>query len=247
VLADGRRLAAEAVTSDPATGLALIKVPGEGFPFLNLRRNSTPRQGDWSVAVANPYGSGAVVAAGVVMGGSAALGDAFGDFLRIGADLGPAFSGAPVIDAQGRVIGVHTAPPGSAPSGRADVLAAPLTGALIDQLKTGRVDRGRLGLIAIDLTPNAGGTNPLDRRRGAVVAQLAHDSAAARAGLRAGDVIARLNGAEVRDAAALAQLILAVPTAAPLRLSVRRGERIFEATLSPAPALQAESAQNGKK
>ena len=106
---DGKTYSAKVIGTDPRTDLALIKVDGKDFPFVQARRQA-PRIGDWVLAVGNPFGLGGTVTAGIVSARGRDIGAGpYDDFIQIDAPVNKGNSGGPTFDVDGNVIGVNTA------------------------------------------------------------------------------------------------------------------------------------------
>jgi len=108
VFADGRSEPARLVGTDPRVDLAILKIDGGTYKFVNFAASSTPRVGDWVIAVGNPFGLGATATAGIVSAYGRNIGAPV-DFLQLDAPINQGNSGGPTFDAQGRVVGVNTA------------------------------------------------------------------------------------------------------------------------------------------
>ena len=107
---DGRTLDAKVIGADPKTDVALLKVTeGGSFPYVKLAK-STPRVGDWVVAIGNPFGLGGTVTSGIVSARGRDIGAGpYDDFLQIDAPINKGNSGGPTFNLQGEVVGMNTA------------------------------------------------------------------------------------------------------------------------------------------
>ena len=187
-LSDGRSFEAKVVGSDPATDLALLRLPGaEGLPTVVLGESKTLEVGDWVVAMGNPMGLDHSATVGIVSGkGRGSLGlyrDSYIDFLQTDADIAPGSSGGPLFNLRGEVVGINTAVGASLQPG----FAIPIDQAknIVEQLRDGgEVVRGWLGA----------GNQPGHEGPGAAIGSVYDGTPAARAGLRTGDVIEALDG-----------------------------------------------------
>jgi serine protease Do len=109
-LADGQRVPAELIGRDPDIDLAVLRVSGRGYPFVNFETSRRPKVGDWVIAVGNPFGIGTTATAGIVSAyGRDRDGSGLGDYLQLDAAINRGNSGGPTFDAEGRVVGVNTA------------------------------------------------------------------------------------------------------------------------------------------
>jgi serine protease Do len=226
VLPDRGTFAAELVGEDRATDLALLRLvraPSD-LTVLPLGHSSSLQAGDWIVAVGCPFGFAETVTPGVVsfVGRHLPHSD-FGvtnDFLQISAAVNPGSSGCPVVDLQGRVVGVTTQAPVDAQGISFAVPADTLrwTLAAMQSAPDGRVRRGYLGIeFASRALANRDARSP-----GAVVVHVVEGQPAHRAGVRAGDVVLGVDGKVISDALELHQRIVSSPPGTPIALQLLR-------------------------
>ncbi len=207
---DGKTHTAKVIGTDPRTDLALIKVEGGPFPYVNLAAN-TPRIGDWVLAIGNPYGLGGTVTAGIVSARGRDIGASpYDDFIQIDAPINKGNSGGPAFDTEGNVIGVNTAiySPSGGSVGIAFAIPADTVKTVVAQLKEhGKVTRGWIGVQIQTVTPDIADSLGLKKAEGALVAEPQANSPAAQAGIKAGDVITQVDGNVVKDSRDLAKRI----------------------------------------
>jgi len=238
---DGRTLEAKVVGTDPKTDLALLKVDGKDFPFVELAPQ-TPRVGDWVVAVGNPFGLGGTVTAGIVSARARDIGAGpYDDFLQIDAPINRGNSGGPTFNLAGEVVGVNTAiySPSGGSVGVAFAIPATTVRTVVDQLeRDGRVSHGYLGVQAQTLTKDLADGLGLSEPRGALVASANPNTPAAKAGLKAGDVITAINGERVADAHELSRKIAGITPGSAVAITYLRGgkERTARAPLATLPS-----------
>ena len=238
---NGKTYTAKVIGTDPKTDLALIKVDGRGdFPFVKLAEK-TSRIGDWVVAVGNPFGLGGTVTAGIVSARGRDIGAGpYDDFIQIDAPVNKGNSGGPTFDVDGNVLGVNTAifSPSGGSVGIAFAIPAGTVKSVIAQLKdTGKVSRGWIGVQIQPVTAELADNLGLKAPEGAMVSDPQENGPAAKAGILAGDVITKVNGAPVKDAKDLARQIGAMAPGATAKLTVwRKGEeKTFSIALGELP------------
>ena len=196
---DGTELRAEIVGRDPKTDIALLKVdPGKKtLSTIALGDSEVVRPGDWVVAIGNPFGLAHTVTAGIVsaMNRRGVMDpQLYEDFIQTDAAINPGNSGGPLIDLQGRVIGINTA----IRSGANTIgFSVPINQAkaILPQLRAeGHVTRGWLGVSIQNVTHEIAEHFNLPEASGALVAQVLPDTPAAKGGILTGDIITEFNG-----------------------------------------------------
>ena len=248
-LSDGRTLTAEFIGSDPDTDIALMRipVPEDGAPLtaIPMADSAQLRVGDFVVAVGNPFGIGQTVTSGIVsaVGRTGLAGLGYQNFIQTDASINPGNSGGALVDLHGRLVGINTAsfnPRGSMAGniGLGFAIPSNLAGDIMRQLlATGEVHRGALGVDTQDVDARLAEGLGLDAARGALVTRVYPDSAAAAAGVEAGDVILAANGQRIDDGAALRNFEGLQAVGARVTLDLRRdGEPLqLSATLREQP------------
>jgi serine protease Do len=207
----GTVLEAKVVGVDAKTDLALLKVDGRSdFPFVKLAAGK-PAIGEWVVAMGNPFGLGGTVTAGIVSAQGRDIGSGpYDDFIQIDAPVNRGNSGGPTFNLKGEVIGVNTAiySPSGGSIGIAFDIPASTVASVIPQLqKAGHVERGWLGVQIQPVTREIADSLGLSNAAGALIAGVQTGSPAAKAGLKAGDIITSIDGSEVKDAKDLSRKI----------------------------------------
>jgi serine protease Do len=200
---------AQIVGRDQQTDFALLKIqPRRKLPILRLGRSSDVEIGDWVVVIGNPFGLGHSVSVGVVSYKGrtevtpAGL-DGFFDYIQTDAAINPGNSGGPVLDIHGDVVAIANA---VNVSGQGIGFAVPVDVAksvIPHLIREGRVRRGWVGISIQDLTPETVDQSVSRARSGVMVSEVVDNSPAARAGIRVGDVITRVDGVGIRRAHAL--------------------------------------------
>lgn len=213
-LTDGRSFQAELVGTDPATDIALIKIPAEQLTALPLANSDRLRVGDFVVAIGNPFDLGQTVTSGIVSAlGRNGLGiEGYEDFIQTDASINPGNSGGALVDLRGELVGINTAifSPGQKVGNIGIGFAIPsnLVKQITEQLiKHGEVRRAYLGVQMQDITPELAKAFAIKSSHGAVITQIQANSAAEAAGLQIGDIITAINGDKLRNADSLRNTI----------------------------------------
>lgn len=230
VMDDGTSMPAKVVGTDPKTDIALLKVSGrDDFPYVKLS-DSIPPIGSWVVAMGNPFGLGGTVTAGIVSAKGRDIGNGpYDDFIQIDAPVNSGNSGGPTFDMNGEVIGINTAifSPSGGNVGIAFDIPAPVVTQVVAQLREkGRVERGWLGVQVQPVTGPIADSLGLKSAHGALISSPQPDSPAAKAGLKSGDIITKVDDKEIKDARDLAKTIAGIAPGQRVTLSVLRGGNI---------------------
>lgn len=226
-LRDGRKLNAKVIGSDSQSDVAVIQIPSGNLTALPLADTDHLRVGDFVVAVGNPFGLGQTVTSGIVSAlGRTGLGiQGYEDFIQTDASINPGNSGGALLNLRGELVGINTAiiAPGGGNVGIGFAIPANMVARLMNQIVAhGSVRRGQLGVSVQDLTPDLARAFNIPASQGAVIAQVSPRSAAARAGLREGDVVLNINGRPIRDGSALRNAIGLVEVNEAVRLDILR-------------------------
>jgi len=206
-LTDGRKFTAKIIGADSDSDVAVVKIDAANLPYLELADSDTLEVGEWVLAIGNPLGLSHTVTAGIVSAkGRSGFGLAdYENFIQTDAAINFGNSGGPLINLDGKVVGISTAIAGS--TGNIGIgFAIPINMAkhVYDQLiKSGTVERGFLGVGVEDLTPETAPFFGLkENTKGVLIPEVTEGSAADKAGLKHNDVVLELNGepVESRDA-----------------------------------------------
>jgi serine protease Do len=242
---DGKIHTANVVGTDPRSDLALIKVEGGNFPYVKFSDNP-PRIGQWAVAVGNPFGLGGTVTAGIVSATGRDIGSA-NDYIQIDAPINRGNSGGPTFDTDGNVMGINTAifsPSGGSVGIGFDIPAATAKNVIAQLKEHGHVTRGWLGVQIQPVTSGVADALGLKQATGALVTEPQADSPAAKAGIKAGDVITSVDGASVKDSRELAQKIGTMSPGSTVKLGVIRdgNQQTIDVTLAQMSSQQEANA-----
>jgi len=203
ILDDGARLEATVRGVDRHTDLALLHVEsGRPLPFVRFGDSDAARVGDWVLAIGNPFGLGGTTTGGIISArGRELSAGPYDDFIQVDAPINRGNSGGPLFNTAGEVIGVNTAiisPNGGSVGIGFAVPASTAAGVVDDLMKTGAVARGWLGVRIQELSAELAEGLGMAGGDGVLVAGVVPGSPAERAGLSAGDVIIRYDGAAIR-------------------------------------------------
>jgi Do/DeqQ family serine protease len=228
---DRRGYDAKLIGSDPPSDIAVLKIQAQNLPTLNLGNSDDVRVGDVVLAMGNPLGIGQTVTAGIISakGRSTGLSDgSFEDFLQTDAPINQGNSGGALVNTNGLLIGINSQilSPSGGNIGIGFAIPSNMASSVMDQLiAAGKVERGHLGVAIQPMTPELADKLKLTELRGVVVASVAPGSAAARAGLRTGDVILAFNGKPVSDGNTLRNQVAATRPRTEIDLTVMRDGR----------------------
>ena len=211
-LADGRKFQARVVGTDPRTDLAVLKIDATGLIAARLGNSDKTKVGEWVLAIGSPFGLDLTVTAGIISAkGRSNIGVAdYEDFLQTDAAINPGNSGGPLVNMRGEVIGITTAirSGSGVNSGVGFAIPSNMARRVMDSLiRTGRVDRGWLGVGIQDLTEQLARSFGYDKTKGVVISQVMPGGPADKAGFQVGDIILRFNGKLVEDAHQLRHLV----------------------------------------
>ncbi len=239
VMMDGTRHGAEVIGADAVSDVAVIRIDQDGLPFVSFGDSDGIRVGQWVMAFGSPLSeslsntvtAGIISATGRLQGGMSPSLDGNGpsqihNFLQTDAAINPGNSGGPLVDLNGRLIGINTAIISRTGGNQGIGFAIPVNTvrSVADQLmETGRVNRARLGVQFGPASQSL--IQALDLPRGAaVVSSVLPNSSADRAGLEAGDVIISINGQELTNHLQLSQMIGAMSPGDEVSLTVTNDE-----------------------
>ncbi len=203
-LNDGREFDAEIIGTDPKSDVAVTKVKAKDLPVLELGDSDKLHIGEWVMALGNPFGLSHSVTAGIVSAkgrNSVGITD-YEDFIQTDAAINPGNSGGPLVDLDGKAIGINTAIFSRSGGYMGIGFAIPIN--MVKQITEqliadGEVTRGFIGIYMQEVTPDLAETFGV--KSGIIVSQVSEDGPADKAGLKSGDVIIKLEGKEVKGLA----------------------------------------------
>lgn len=211
ILNDQREFAAKLIGSDERSDLALLKIEASNLPTLSLAKDETLKVGQWVVAIGSPFGLDYSASAGIVSAIGRSIPSAHAEsnyvpFIQTDVAINPGNSGGPLFNMAGDVVGINSQiySPSGGSVGLSFAIPASLAVDVVAQLKDkGRVDRGWLGVMIQNVDKDLASSFGLDKPMGALISETDPEGPAAKAGLRAGDVIIKFNGNNVNTSADL--------------------------------------------
>ena len=210
-LSDKREFKAKVIGVDEVTDVALIKIEGSKLPVLKIGDSSALKVGEWVIAIGSPFGFDNTVSAGVVSAKTRSLPNGnYVPFIQTDVAINPGNSGGPLLNLKGEVVGINSQIYSQSGGYMGLSFAIPMDVAMEVETQLaqgGKMQRGRLGVsvqsLDQDLARSFGMTTP----QGALVSQVQEDMPAAKAGIKAGDVILKVDGDVIEDSASLSRLI----------------------------------------
>jgi serine protease Do len=232
-LPDKRDVKGKVIGTDPATDIALLKIPVAGLPTVAWGDSSKLQVGEWVLAIGSPFQLNRTVTAGIVSAtGRASLGFAdYEDFIQTDAAINPGNSGGALINTRGELVGINTGIYSESGGYQGIGFSVPsnLARHVVDEImKYGSVQRGTVDFIIDRLTPDLAQEIGATSTRGAVVTRMYRDSPSFDAGLRPGDVVVGFNGQAVDDASHLNKLIADSKIGSTASFKVLRNGRTIE-------------------
>jgi serine protease DegQ len=224
----GRRATAKIVGTDPDTDLAVIKADAQSLTPITFGDSDRIQVGDFVLAIGDPFGVGQTVTMGIISAtGRNRLGiNPIENFIQTDAPINPGNSGGALVDVRGELIGINSAIYSESGGSLGIGFAIPVSMAkqVMEQLvKSGRVNRGWLGVEMTELTPEQAKELGVSDQSGVLIARVVPRGPADRAGLRPGDVVRALNGKPIADSSTLLREITALAPGQNAELTVIRG------------------------
>ncbi len=264
-LEDGREYDATKIGSDKESDIALLQIDADELTAVKLANSDGLRVGDFAVAIGNPFGLSHTVTSGIVsaLGRSGLNIEGYEDFIQTDAAINQGNSGGALVNLNGELIGINTAILGASGGNVGIGFAIPsnMMKNLVDQIvEHGEVRRGSLGISGRPLDAGLAKAQQLDVKQGAYVMQVLDDTAASKAGIKAGDVIISINGSEISGFHELRSKIATLGEGREVQLGIYRDGKVknVEVTLDGAsgitaageelhPAFQGATLENVKK
>ncbi|MBO5661439.1 MAG: trypsin-like peptidase domain-containing protein [Tidjanibacter sp.] len=244
-LNDGRSMEATVVGTDPTTDVALLKVEGEGLPFLTFGSSDELRLGEWVLAIGSPFDLQSTITAGIVSAKARNLGAipsqySIESFIQTDAAVNPGNSGGALVNTAGELVGINTLIQSQTGSYIGYSFAVPssiVSKVVVDLKEYGVVQRALLGIqyqeINGDFVEARGEELGISEIGGAWVAEVTPGGAAEAAGIRKGDIILAIDGKTIDSSARLSEIIAGRRPGEKVKISVKREGKVkpFEVTL----------------
>ncbi|WP_102958632.1 DegQ family serine endoprotease [Mangrovicella endophytica] len=247
-LADGREFESDVLLKDAKVDLAVLKVRGDNtFPVLALADSDALEIGDLVLAIGNPFGIGQTVTNGIVSAlARTHIGvNDFGFFIQTDAAINPGNSGGALIDMKGQLVGINTAifSRSGGSNGIGFAIPSNMVRAFVSAAQSGgRFERPFIGASFMPVTPDIAEALGLQRPTGALIQSVIEDGPAAKAGLKAGDVILSMDGFPIDNPDALGYRLATAGIGKAVDLDVLSGgasRRSLSLTLTSAPEVPA--------
>ncbi|MBU3893836.1 serine endoprotease DegQ [Serratia rubidaea] len=262
-LNDGREFDAKLLGRDEQTDIALLQITAKNLTAVKMADSDKLRVGDFAVAVGNPFGLGQTATSGIIsaLGRSGLNLEGLENFIQTDASINRGNSGGALVNLNGELIGINTAilAPGGGNIGIGFAIPSNMAQNLSQQLiEFGEVKRGLLGIKGSEMTADIAKAFNTDAQRGAFVSEVLPKSAAAKAGIKAGDILVSVDGKPIGS---FAELRAKVGTTAPgktIKIGLLRDGKQQEVSVTLdnsetastsaetlSPALQGASLSNG--
>lgn len=249
---DRREYVARVVGRDPDSDLAVLKIEASGLPHVAFGDSQRTRVGDWVVAIGNPLGLGGTVTAGIVSAlyrnvgpGGVGQGGAYDRYIQTDAAINQGNSGGPLFDMNGRVVGINSSilssNPGGGSIGIGFAIPAEVAEPIVRQLIAGRtIARGYIGVERAPLTDDLANSLGITKEQGEFIQRVTPGGAAARAGIREGDVVLAINGESVTPDRNLSYIVANLRPGQRVPIELLRGGRrqTVTVTVDTRPSLE---------
>ena len=249
-LKDGRTFEGEVLGQDPVTDVAVIQIKADKLPVVALGNSDVLQPGEWVIAIGNPLGLDNTVTAGIISAtdrSSSDIGvtDKRVGFIQTDTAINPGNSGGPLLNARGEVIGMNTAIISGAQGLGFSIPINTVQGIAQQLVTNGEVEHPYLGVQMVTLTPEikqqlnieSDGRLRVEADRGVLLIRVVSSSPAAKAGLRAGDVLQSINSQPVNTTQEVQRLVERSTVGSQLQIQVRRAQQSVQVAvrLEPLP------------
>ncbi len=251
-LTDKREFRAKVIGADKRTDVALLKIEATGLPKINVGDPNKLKVGEWVVAIGSPFGFDSSVTAGLVSAKGRSLPqDNFVPFIQTDVAINPGNSGGPLFNMNEEVVGINSQIYTRSGGSMGLSFAIPIDVAMqvADQLRTtGKVTRGRIGVVIQELTRELAESFGLSKPNGALISSVEKNAPADKAGIEASDVILIFDGKPVNSSSDLPRIVAATKPDAKVAVELwRRGESKQVTVVVAEMPEDGKLAQSGKK
>jgi serine protease Do len=247
-LTDRREFTAKVIGVDTRSDIAVIKIAAKDLPTVNVGDSHTLKVGQWVLAIGAPFGFENSATAGIVSAKGRTLPDSgYVPFIQTDVPINPGNSGGPLFNMEGQVVGVNSQIYSRSGGYMGVSFSIPIDVAMqvADQLQaTGHVSRGRLGVVIQNVTQGLADSFGLPRPEGALVSTVEKGGPAEHAGIEAGDVILKLNGALLKDSSELPVQIASLAPGTSVNLEIWRNHETRDVSVKLAAMQDKRTASN---
>jgi len=224
---------AKVIGTDPYMDLAVLEIESnEKFIPVVFGDSDKARIGDWVIAIGNPFGFGGTVTSGIISSRNRDIGlTRYDDFIQTDASINVGNSGGPLFNLDGEVIGINTAIIAPGQSGSIGIGFAipsnPASNVISQLIEFGETKRGWLGVRIQEVTKEIADVENLKKPKGALVASVLENSPAAKAGIKAGDIILEFDGKSVDTMRTLPKLVAQTKVGKRVILKIWRNQKLI--------------------
>ena len=244
-LADGRKVSAKLIGTDPETDLAVIKIDMKNLPAITLGQLDKAQVGDVVLAIGNPFGVGQTVTMGIVSAlGRNHLGiNTFENFIQTDAAINPGNSGGALIDTYGHLLGINTAIYSRTGGSLGIGFAIPVTTVktvMESIIKNGQVVRGWVGVEPQDINPELVAAFGLVKSTGTVIVDVLKGGPAEKAGIKKGDILISVGDKPVTDTVSMLNLVAQLSPGEKVKMTILRktSEAKIDVTVGKRPRMK---------
>ncbi len=228
--------AASVVGIDQDTDLALLKIPARDLPALTFANSDAVKQGQIVVALGSPMGLENSLTVGFVSAATRYLrADSPMFYIQTDASINPGNSGGPLLDIDGRIVGINTMILSQSGGSEGIGLAIPSNTVRVvyeGLRKNGEIRRGSIGVISQDISPVMASALGLERQSGVILSDILPHSSAEAAGLEPGDIVLGVNGHALREARQVMAMVFACQAGDQVTLDIVRGKERLQKTVA---------------
>jgi serine protease Do len=248
-LTDRREFEAKVIGSDARTDVAVLKIDAENLPVVRIGDPNELKPGQWVLAIGSPFGLANSATAGIVSATSRAVGnESYVPFIQTDVAVNPGNSGGPLFNLDGEVVGINSMIFSRTGGYMGLSFAIPIDVAMNVRrqlVDTGRVVRGRIGVMVQDVDARLAESFGLERPRGALVSSVEEDCPAANAGVQPGDVSLAVNGRDIDRFGDLSAAISHMKPGSEAKLQIWRDRKQRELNVRVAKLEQAVAGNTG--